>query len=110
MAEEKEKEKKPEEKNTGLIDNGLRIPVMEILANKVSRKAVIVAMAMILIYMLAVTPTAAAASAATLYTITIGGLAVFFTGLQWIIDYRRDDKDLGRRKDRNKEKEDCKDE
>ena len=104
MAEE---QKKTEKK---LTNNGLGTPVMEILANKVSRKAVIVAIAMILIYLLAVTPATVATTSTTLFTVAIGGLAVFFTLLQWIIDYRNDDKDIGRRKHLKESKEDCKDE
>ena len=61
--------------------------VLEILANKVSRKAAIVGMAMILIYLLAATPNVAEV---TLFIIAIAGLAIFFTVLQWIIDLKND--------------------
>ena len=61
--------------------------ILEILANKVSRKATIVAMAMVLIYMLAATPSVAAATG---YILAISGLAIFFTLLQWIIDIKSD--------------------
>ena len=57
--------------------------VLEILANKVSRKAVIVALAMVLIYMVAATPNVASV---LLFVGAIAGLAIFFTLLQWILD------------------------
>lgn len=85
----------PEEKKK---DNS-RIPftgVLEILANKVSRKAAIVAMAMILIYLLAATPNVAEI---VLFVIAIGGLAVFFTMLQWVLDVKDDKKKKMRHKD-----------
>ena len=57
--------------------------VLEILANKVSRKASIIALAMVLIYLIAATPNVATAMA---FIVPIAGLAVFFTFLQWILD------------------------
>jgi len=92
-----EKKTKLEEKK----DN-YRIPltgVLEILANKISRKGTIVAMAMVLIYMLAATPNVTVVLA---FIGVIAGLAVFFTLLQWIIDIKDDKKDKkgrGRHKD-----------
>ncbi len=77
--------------------------VLEILANKVSRKAAIVGMAMLLIYMLAATPNVAAAMS---FIVPITVLAIFFTGLQWILDVvhgRREKRDVKRS---NKVKED----
>ena len=85
-----------EEKKTTANENEQpvsKIPftnVLEILANKVSRKAVIVAMAMILIYLLAATPNVAEV---LLFVGAITGLAVFFTLLQWIIDLKDDRRD-----------------
>ncbi len=70
--------------------------VLEVLANKVSRKAAIVALAMILIYMIAIAPSVANV---LLFTISIIGLAVFFTTLQWILDFI-----YGRRSDNKKQK------
>lgn len=64
----------------------VRVPltgVLEILADKVSRKAAIVAMAMVLIYLLAATPNV---TQVIMFTAVIAGLAVFFTLLQWILD------------------------
>ena len=65
-------------------DNNGTKGVMQILANKVSRKGAIIAMAMVLIYMIAATPNV---SLIILFVGTIAGLAVFFTGLQWWLDY-----------------------
>lgn len=62
--------------------------VLEILANKVSRKAAVIGIAMILIYMLAATPNV---PEALIFIIAIAGLAMFFTVLQWIIDLKNDD-------------------
>jgi len=59
--------------------------VLQILANKVSRKAAIVALAMVLVYLLAITPTV---KSLVLVACIITGLAVFFTILQWILDKR----------------------
>ena len=72
-------------------NNSSKVPftnVLEILANKVSRKAAVVGMAMVLIYLLAATPNVAGA---TMFIIAIAGLAVFFTVLQWIIDLKNND-------------------
>ncbi len=77
MADEKDKEKEPT--TTGIIR------VLEILANKVSRKAAIIGMAMILIYLLAVTPTTVVVNLLTVMGLIVG-LAVFVTVLQWTID------------------------
>jgi len=63
--------------------------VMEILANKISRKAAVVTIAMTLIYFIAVTPTV---TAVMLSIGVISGLAVFFTLLQWWIDVKVDKK------------------
>jgi len=57
--------------------------VLEVLANKVSRKATIVALAMILIYMIAATPNVTLAMS---FIVPIASLAAFFTILQWILD------------------------
>lgn len=93
MSEEETTQPKEENKKK---DN-IRIPftgVMEILASKISRKATIVAMAMVLIYLLAATPNVAQ----VLFFIgAIAGLAVFFTLLQWILDIKDDRKDRGSR-------------
>jgi len=70
--------------------------VLEILANKVSRKAVIVAMAMVLIYLLAATPNVAEV---IFFIVAIAGLAVFFTLLQWILDVRGEKRGKNARKD-----------
>lgn len=84
MAEEQEKDKVPQ--LTGLVR------VLEILANKVSRKAALLGMAMILIYFVAVTPTVT--NAIVIASMFIG-VAVFGSILQWSIDrknakYRQD--------------------
>lgn len=60
--------------------------VLQILASKVSRKAAIVALAMVLVYLLAVTPTV---QEVVFITCVITGLAVFFTILQWILDKKK---------------------
>ena len=82
-----------EETSKEVKDNEIKVPftnVLEILANKVSRKAVIVAMAMVLIYLLAATPNVVEV---LLFVGSIGGLAVFFTLLQFIVDLRDNKKD-----------------
>jgi len=68
--------------------------VLEILANKVSRKAAVVGMAMVLIYLLAATPNV---PEAIIFIIAIAGLAMFFTVLQWIIDLKDDKKKKGKK-------------
>ncbi len=83
---EEEKPKEEQKESVKVPFNG----ILEILAKKVSRKASIVAMAMILIYLLAATP---AVTEILLFVGTIGGLAVFFTTLQFIVDTRDDKKD-----------------
>lgn len=86
--ETSEKEKKKE-----ITKEAAKVPfngILDILARKVSRKASIIAMAMILIYLLAATP---AVTEILLFVGTIGGLAVFFTILQFIVDTRDDKKD-----------------
>lgn len=66
--------------------------VLEILANKVSRKATVIVLAMILVYFIAVTPTVTS----IVFTIgVISSLAVFFTILQWIIDIKKNKKENG---------------
>lgn len=75
MAEEQEKDKVPQ--LTGLVR------VLEILANKVSRKAALLGMAMILIYFVAVTPTV---TNAIIIASMLIGIAVFGSILQWSID------------------------
>ena len=79
----------PEENENGngkeeIQSKGL-VRVLEILANKVSRKAAIIGMAMILIYLLAVTPTVTTINILTIVGI-IAGLSVFAVVLQWTID------------------------
>jgi type IV secretory pathway VirB2 component (pilin) len=69
--------------------------VLEILANKVSRKAAVVGLAMVLIYLLAATPNIAQA---LIFIIAIAGLAIFFTTLQWIIDLKSDGKKTRKKK------------
>ena len=71
----------------------VRIPftgILEILANKDSRKGTIIAMAMVLIYLLAATPNVAEV---LIFVGAITGLAIFFTFLQWIVDLKDDKKD-----------------
>lgn len=62
------------------------LKVLEILANKISRKAVIIAMAMTLIYMLAVLPNVAQI---IVFISVIAGLAVFYTLLQFYLDNKK---------------------
>lgn len=86
------------EENLEIKDNTKtsKIPltgVLEILANKVSRKATIIAMAMILIYMLAATPNVVNI---LLFVGSIGGLAVFFTLLQYFSDTKESKKNKAR--------------
>jgi len=82
-------EEKPKEKQKEVV----KIPftgILEILARKVSRKATIVAMAMLLIYLLAATPNVAEV---LIFVGAIAGLAVFFTLLQFFVDIGDDKKD-----------------
>ena len=73
-----------EEKETPEINSSGITRVLEIIANKVSKKAALIAMAMILTYLLAITPTVV-----ELLTIVgvICGLAVFGVLLQYSIDF-----------------------
>lgn len=74
--------------------------VLEILANKVSRKAAVIGMAMILIYMLAATPNVATVM---FFIVPIVVLAIFFTILQWILDIVHGRKEKGKKKEGNGE-------
>jgi hypothetical protein len=58
----------------------------EILANKMSRKAVVIALAMVLLYLLGSNP---ASPMIIFSSIFIGALAIFCTMLQWIIDIKQ---------------------
>lgn len=71
------------EQRPGLLSGFNR--VLEILANKISKKAALIALAMVLIYLLAVTP-----STASLLAITgvISILALIGVILQFTIDYQ----------------------
>ena len=60
--------------------------VLEVIANKISRKASIIALGMVLLYLLGSTPTS---PMLIFSSIIIGGLAVFFTILQWVIDIKK---------------------
>jgi len=59
--------------------------VLEILANKVSRKASIIMVGMILLFLIA---TAESVNNLIFMSILITGLVVFFTVLQWILDIK----------------------
>ena len=59
--------------------------VLEILANKVSRKASIVTVGMLLLFLIA---TAETVNNLIFMSIMITGLVVFFTILQWILDIK----------------------
>jgi hypothetical protein len=74
--------------------------VLEILAQKVSRKASIIALAMVLIYLIAATPNVATAMA---FIVPIAGLAVFFTFLQWILDVVWGRREKGKKKKKDDE-------
>ena len=98
----------PEEKDTDIleviekpVDEKGFIGVLQILVSKISKKAVIVAIAMILIYLLAAGVTTVPDK--YIFTVcVIAGLAVFFTTLQWILDKKKTKthlKILERRKD-----------
>jgi len=64
--------------------------VLEILANKVSRKASIVMVGMLLLFLIA---TAETVNNLIFMSIMITGLVVFFTILQWILDIKNDRKE-----------------
>jgi len=57
--------------------------VLKILANKISRKAAVITIAMFLVYMLSSTPTA---SYVVFCVVTVSLLSVIFTFIQYIID------------------------
>ena len=59
--------------------------VLEILANKVSRKASVVTIGMLLLFLIA---TADNVNNLIFMSIMITGLVVFFTILQWILDIK----------------------
>jgi len=88
MPDEKPKEKEILEVIEKPTEDGGFVGVMQILVSKISRKAVIVAIAMILIYLLA----AGVTTVPDKYVFTvcvIAGLAVFFTLLQWVLDKKK---------------------
>jgi flagellar biosynthesis component FlhA len=57
----------------------------EILATKMSRKAVVIALAMVLLYLLGSNP---ATAMLVFSSVAIGALAIFCTMLQWIADVK----------------------
>ena len=64
--------------------------VLKVLANRISRKAILLSTGMLLVYMVAITPTA------TQVLVTIGviaGLALTGTLLQFYLDKKKIDKD-----------------
>jgi hypothetical protein len=65
--------------------------VLQILANKMSKKGAVIALSMVLIYLLSATPVA---PQLVFSVIVIGGLGVFYTILQWIIDRKRQKTEL----------------
>lgn len=64
--------------------------VLEILAGKISRKGILIAIAMILVYLVAIAPTAVNALIAIG---TICSLALFGTILQFYLDWKKLEKD-----------------
>ncbi|KKN20511.1 hypothetical protein LCGC14_0934830 [marine sediment metagenome] len=66
--------------------------VLETLASRISRKAIIAALAMILIYMLAVNPTVVPELVFVVFVIT--GLAIYTSFMQWILDKKSLDKEV----------------
>jgi chromate transport protein ChrA len=75
--------------------------VLEILANKVSRKSSIIALAMVLLFLLA---TAETVASVLLVALLITGLAVFLTFIQWILDLRDVPKKTKKQADEDKKK------
>ena len=78
-----EEEKEIEEVEKPTVLTGFN-KVLEILANKISRKAALIALAMVLIYLLSITPTV---SELTTIVAVMCGLAVFGVVLQFVIDF-----------------------
>jgi len=66
--------------------------VLETLASRISRKAIVIALAMILIYMIAVNPTAV--PQLIFITLLITGLSMFASIMQWILDKKALDKEV----------------
>jgi len=62
------------------------VKALEILTSKISRKAVLIAMAMVLVYLISVAPTA---TFALISIAVICSLALFGTGLQFYLDWKK---------------------
>ena len=77
--------------------------VLETLASRISRKAIIAALAMVLIYMLAVNPTAIPQIVFIVFVIT--GLAIYTSLMQWILDKKSLDKEVKLKKIQAKQDE-----
>ena len=88
MAENEEEVKEVEEPEVVVeqeVSSGL-VGILQILANKISKKASVIGLAMVLIYMLAATPT----TPELIFPVAVLALlAVFFTMLQWILDKKQ---------------------
>jgi hypothetical protein len=84
-----------EKKEQGNIPKVSFVGVVEILAKKLSRKAAVIGLAMVLIYLLAATPNVAGVTG---FIVAIALLAGFFTTLQWIIDIKGDSKKKKKKK------------
>lgn len=80
------KEEKDEINEETITSTGF-VRVLEILANKASRKAVVIMTAMILIYLLAATPSV---TQILISVIAICLLSILFTILQYRIDRKRE--------------------
>jgi hypothetical protein len=66
--------------------------VLETLASRISRKAIVAALAMVLIYLIAVNPTVV--PQLVFITLLITGLAIFASIMQWILDKKALDKEV----------------
>ena len=86
MAEKETTSEEP--KKTGILAGFSK--VLEILANKVSKKAALIALSMVLTYLLVITPPLSTLLTINTLLIVIGvvnGIAVFGVVLQFVIDY-----------------------
>lgn len=83
MADTETKEKQDEE--IVEVSDGF-VGVLQIIANKLSKKAAVVGLSMVLIYLLSATPMAPK----LVFSICVlAGLGIFYSTLQWILDRKQ---------------------
>jgi len=60
--------------------------VLQIIANKLSKKAAVIGLAMVLIYLLSATPTT---PQLVFSVVVLAGLSIFYSMLQWLLDRKQ---------------------